>query len=79
MSKSFAIKPVAGAVGVYLTVSGATYFYFRGRKDEPGAEAAAPAGAVGENSRKQSFSRQAKCYDDQVGLDETLMGMTLLR
>ena len=83
--KSFAIKPVAGAIGVYFTVSAATYYYFKGRKDDPdaaeatAAAAATPGGAVGECSRRDSFSRQAKCYDDQVGFDETLMGMTLLR
>ena len=76
-------KMVVGGLGVYGLVSATTYFYFRGRKGDPEAAAAAAAAAggsvVGETARRVAFSSQAKCYDDQVGLDETLMGMTLLR
>ena len=63
-------------VGTYGIVTGATYLYLKDRK---GGGEVAPGVAVVEEARREAFSTQAKCYDTQVGLDETLMGVNLLR
>jgi hypothetical protein len=69
-------KMVMVGVGTYGIVTGATYLYLKDRKG--GGEVAAGS-AVVEATRRGAFSAQAKCYDNQVGLDETLMGVNLLR
>ena len=59
---------LAGAA-TYVTGSTATFIYLRSRKDA--REHACTSGAV--------WDSLADTYDSQVGLDETLMGLRLLR
>ena len=59
---------IAGAA-TYIAGSTATFIYLRGRKNAH--EHACTAGPI--------WDSLADTYDSQVGLDETLMGLTLLR
>lgn len=61
-----------GGAGLYVGVATATYLRLKGKNY--------PDGCTDQHQRSgQAFNCLADTYDKQVGWDETLMGITLLR
>ena len=68
-------KLIAGGLCAYVTGVGAVVYY-QGRKKR---ECAGPVGKQSEADRMRAFDDHAPCYDDEIGISETTMGIGLLR
>lgn len=63
------VRYLLGGAGLYVGVAAATYVRLKQQKCPD----------TGVQQRDQRFNSLADTYDKQVGWDETLMGITLLR
>ena len=74
-------RTALGGLGLYLGVAGTTYWYFKGRqsdledKSRQGRDVLSRPGS----SEGVAYDDLADSYDQQIGWDETLMGINLLR
>jgi methyltransferase OMS1 len=78
------ISPKVLAIGgaIYIATSSATYFYLKNGKPSPCSCPSHSASALSKNRSGNSidtFDRIARDYDDNINVDELLMGVKLLR
>lgn len=78
MAKNWKPKFVLVGTATYLGATAAAYFHMRGRPSTGDSEHT-NCGCCNSNVLRQAVDNMAPTYDDQIGMDETLMGVGLIR
>jgi hypothetical protein len=72
---------VAGGIGAYIAGVGAYLSLSGNKKPQPASSATAPghSGVTSKEKTRSIYDTLAPTYDDKVGFDEAIIGITRLR